>query len=623
MSALRYLTRPWTLAVLVLLVTFGIVVSASMPLPVDALGKPELRRALLGTVRVAVPIEKEKDSYSTGSGTVLTSDGYILTNFHVMGDDTSGKLFNSKGLALIAVNPTDLKSLPTWMYQAVLVKADAKLDLAVLKVVATFKGGALPKSLGLTAVPLGDADLVEIGDAIHVIGFPGIGGDSVTFTSGTVAGFLDDDGDRKMDWLKTDAEVNHGNSGGLAVNDAGEMIGVPTAGVTDPEASGKISLIRPINRSLALIKAAVVQGGSTGGDSPVLTPGTSSTPGTTGARIAKLVFTDKVDASNRAAGTITTAFPTGTVEIFAVFEYAGFRNGQKLEATWNRDGKRDVVSTLDWDAGASGVYWVSINNQRGIIAGAYELVITLDGVQLHSARLTVGAAATPARTASGGFTAPIFAEGVTSSNEPVKPHGSTEGFEAGIDRLYAFSNYQNMPSGQSWSHIWYIDGDQVLRRDNGWQWGAKGTFWVNISNKSGLPNGRYRLELYIGDNLVAQSETTVGAGGSVLATSATVQVIGHIIDADTQRPIKGAMFLALKPGVTAEDFLDNPKDADVLGGGETDTKGQFVLEIELARGQTYSIVAAARNYQPTWDDEFTIEEDDESPLEIEIELQKR
>ena len=617
------LVNRWTIGATVILVVLSLLLSASAPQPVQAVGKPELKRALLGTVRVAVAIDAQKDTYSTGSGTVLTADGYILTNFHVMGDTAKGKLYNSKGIAFIAVNPPDLKSLPTWLYQAQLVKGDPKVDLAVLKITAGFKGGALPKNLGLTPVPIGDSDQVEIGDSVHIVGYPGIGGDSVTYTSGTIAGFLDENSDKLIDWLKTDAEVNHGNSGGLAINESGEMIGIPTAGVADAESAGKISLIRPVSRALPLIKAAVVQSGSAV-DVPPTGSGTRTT--STSARITKLVFSDSVDASNHANGKVGTTFPAGTQDIYAVFDYEGFANGQKFEGVWTRDGKSDVVSTLDWDAGASGSYWVSITNQKGIVEGVYDLAVALDGTQLYRARMQVGGVGKPSPTpaASGRFSAPTFAEGVTASNDPVKPHKSGEAFASGLTNLYAFANFQRMEDGLPWTHVWYVDGQEVLRKDNNWRWGTSGSFWVSIYNKKGLPNGQYKLELYISDQLVSRSETSVGVKGSApLAADEGVQVTGTIVDADTKRPIKGATFLVLNPGVDAQSFLENGQDADIFAGGETDSKGQFTVDTPLVRGETYSLVASARGYQPVYQDEYTVADDEESPVEFEIELQKR
>ena len=243
------------LALLAVLLLSTLLAGAGLPGPAGAVERPNLQRALLATVRVAVPIESERDAYSTGSGTILTEDGLILTNFHVMGDPDRGTLFNRDGVAFVAVNPASLKGLPTWLYQAEVVRADPTLDLALLKVTGYLEGNdPLPSSLGLVSIDLGNSDQLAIGDELSVIGFPGIGGDTVTFTQGKVSGFLDEDRNNVFEWIKTDAEVNHGNSGGLAIDEAGHMVGVPTAGVSDVEAAGKISLIRPINLARPLVQ---------------------------------------------------------------------------------------------------------------------------------------------------------------------------------------------------------------------------------------------------------------------------------------------------------------------------------------------------------------------------------
>ena len=90
--------------------------SWSSPPRAQAVETPELKRALLATVHVIVPIDGEEDMASAGSGSVLTADGYILTNWHVMADtEGSGELYNSEGMAGIGINnPADLHALPTF-----------------------------------------------------------------------------------------------------------------------------------------------------------------------------------------------------------------------------------------------------------------------------------------------------------------------------------------------------------------------------------------------------------------------------------------------------------------------------------------------------------------------------
>lgn len=214
----------------------------------------ELRqRALRAVVVVFTPIEGTEDQYSTGSGSLLTPEGHILTNFHVIGDVDSGEYYNRRGLVYIGLNWEDPEGAPNTFYMVKIVQADRNLDLAILRVIATEEGDDLPPDLVFPTLPIGDADTVRIGDELTVIGFPGLGGATVTLTRGTVSGFLEGESGQPRGWIKTDAEINPGNSGGMAINERGELIGVPTIVVSGTEVTGKIGVIRPINLAYPLI----------------------------------------------------------------------------------------------------------------------------------------------------------------------------------------------------------------------------------------------------------------------------------------------------------------------------------------------------------------------------------
>lgn len=210
-----------------------------------------LENAAQATVQILTPDDSQSGSYSAGSGSVVDARGYILTNFHVIGDTASGQLYNKRGEILVGVAPQGSTDPPQLLYRARLVEADRDLDLALLRIDARSDGASLPADLGLGVLPVGDSDRMQIGDDITVLGYPGIGGDTLTLTRGSVAGFL-------PGWIKTDAETNHGNSGGAAINAAGELVGVPTAGSSEAGDSehlpGKIGLIRPINLAQSLLE---------------------------------------------------------------------------------------------------------------------------------------------------------------------------------------------------------------------------------------------------------------------------------------------------------------------------------------------------------------------------------
>jgi serine protease Do len=144
---------------------------------------------------------REQRQRGLGSGVVISPDGYIVTNYHVV-----------DGAEQITVEFTDRRSLP-----AKLVGTDQPSDLAVLKVEAK----------DLPVLTLGDSDKVRVGDVVLAVGNPlGVG---QTVTSGIVSakgrytGLSDGSFE---DFIQTDAAINQGNSGGALVNTSGELIGI-------------------------------------------------------------------------------------------------------------------------------------------------------------------------------------------------------------------------------------------------------------------------------------------------------------------------------------------------------------------------------------------------------------
>jgi S1-C subfamily serine protease len=197
-------------------------------------------------VRGVVDGEEQLIWYAVGSGTVVSPDGLILTNQHLItpaGIDeklaeldtqlaTEGKNADLQVDAerlMIAVS--DGRHLPDPSYMARVIAEDANLDLAVLRIDADERGTPLdPEALDLPVLPLGSSDAVNLGETVHVFGFPAIGSGSLTYTIGIVSGFLFEEGIDGTAWINTDAVTSGGNSGGAAVNEAGQLIGVPTSG---------------------------------------------------------------------------------------------------------------------------------------------------------------------------------------------------------------------------------------------------------------------------------------------------------------------------------------------------------------------------------------------------------
>lgn len=149
---------------------------------------------------------QQRERINSGSGVIISSDGYIVTNNHVV-----------QGASAIEVTLTDNR-----MYRANLVGTDPVTDIALLKVEAT----------GLPALIFGDSDKLRLGEWVLAIGSPF--NLKSTITAGIVSAkgrnLMDNNGGYKIEsFIQTDAAVNPGNSGGALVNAAGELIGINTA----------------------------------------------------------------------------------------------------------------------------------------------------------------------------------------------------------------------------------------------------------------------------------------------------------------------------------------------------------------------------------------------------------
>ena len=224
---------------------------------------------------------KENGQYTegwTGSGTFISSDGLILTNAHVVLPD---KTFKVDALTIAPTINPDEKPEPK--YFAKVIQADARLDLAVLKITSDLAGNPVdPGALNFPFVKLGNSDELSLGDRLTILGYPGIGGETITLTSGEVAGFTGEAEYGNRAYIKTSATIAGGNSGGLAADGAGNLVGIPTqlgsggeAGIVDCRTladtnrdgtiddndsciptGGFINSLRPVNLAIPLIEAA-------------------------------------------------------------------------------------------------------------------------------------------------------------------------------------------------------------------------------------------------------------------------------------------------------------------------------------------------------------------------------
>ena len=172
-----------------------------------------------------------------GSGVIVRSDGFILTNNHVV-----------EGADIVTVEMSDGAKI-----DAKIVGTDPETDLAVLKI----------ESDNLQAVPFGDSDAIRVGDWVLAIGSP-FGLDQ-TVTAGIISGKnrvqgIVDGGRGFEDFLQTDAAINPGNSGGPLVNLRGELVGINTAILSRSGASAGIGFAIPVQLARPVMTSIIENG---------------------------------------------------------------------------------------------------------------------------------------------------------------------------------------------------------------------------------------------------------------------------------------------------------------------------------------------------------------------------
>lgn len=263
----------------------------------------------------------------SGSGFILTDDGYIVTNYHVIQDAKEVK-----------VTTFDNKSYP-----AEIIGYDEDNDIAVLKIDAQ----------GLTPVILGDSDSMNVGDDVVAIGNP-LGELSFSLTKGCISALnrtitIDN---KPMTLIQTDCAINSGNSGGALFNMYGEVIGITNAkysnnGGTDASIES-IGFAIPINTVRGMIESIIEKGYVSkpyiGVYAETVTPNTDY-KATSGIGIHDIIPGSPAERAKLKKGDVIIKidgqYVTDIAELKSNIARAGI--GGKLELTILRDGKEITV----------------------------------------------------------------------------------------------------------------------------------------------------------------------------------------------------------------------------------------------------------------------------------------
>ena len=270
---------------------------------------------------------QQAPQYSLGSGVIVSKEGHILTNNHVVAGNTG-----------IAVRLTDGRQVA-----ARLIGADQRTDIAVLQIQAG----------KVTPLPLGDSDQVHVGQVVLAIGNPY--GLQETVTHGIVSARRRRAlSDSSVDFIQTDAPVNEGNSGGPLLNVRGEVIGINTQIISKTGGSVGISLAVASNTARetleAVLKAGPAERGYIGVTVGALTPELAAQLGVRdlrGALVYSITPGSPAEAAGLQPGDIIRQVNGKPLTAFSdvLARVAELPVGSKLGIVFEREGKLMTVST--------------------------------------------------------------------------------------------------------------------------------------------------------------------------------------------------------------------------------------------------------------------------------------
>ena len=270
----------------------------------------------------------------SGSGFILSEDGYILTNYHVVENADAGNL------------PITVVLYDGSSYEARIVGKEDVNDLAVLKIEAS----------GLQPAVLGNSDEMQVGDEIYVVGNP-LGELEFSMSTGHVSALnrsITTEGAIDIPMFQLDAAVNHGNSGGPVYNTRGEVVGIVTAKNSGSDVEG-LGFAIPSSDAARIAEDLVTKGYVTGKaylgiwtDERYNAMVAQYYNMPLGAYVADVSQGSAADKAGLTAGDIITALDDVTIESPSELRSAirGYNAGDSAELTYYHAGESKTVTIV-------------------------------------------------------------------------------------------------------------------------------------------------------------------------------------------------------------------------------------------------------------------------------------
>lgn len=311
----------------------------------------------------------------------------------------------------------------------------------------------------------------------------------------------------------------------------------------------------------------------------------------------------------------------------AQFIYNNMTETIAWTAIWYYNGAELQRSSDTWGAerGSNGSENIGLTVDPLLLPGQYRLELYIDTRLAAMSDFTVAGARDPTlplprvfdRSKMRFVTSQTPQEAITA--RPITT------FTNPLDTLYALFSWEQISPGTLWRMRWSVDEQPFYDQIVPWSSGENGDNYITqLSSTSGIPDGTYRMELYIQDVLLGSIEVDIGIGQLPIdpfADPGGVNVSGQILDAQTGLGIPNVTFIVISEEFSVADYTALIEQVYTMG--TSDRSGRFVLERPLQYEAPYSLYISAYGYAPMTADGFELIEDETpNPLNMTIYLSR-
>ena len=309
--------------------------------------------------------------------------------------------------------------------------------------------------------------------------------------------------------------------------------------------------------------------------------------------------------------------PSGNVAS-ASFIYRNMVESTPWTVLWFYNGNQIARTDDAWLDGENGSKVVSLLPQGGLLPGVYRIELYIDGLLSATADFSIAGAQ------EGAFPVIFTDLRFVSADSPSQAIQATSlsSFPDTIESLYAIFNWQQIFPGTLWTMRWSVDDEIFFEQTNPWVAPENGdNFIVQLAAPSTIPDGTYKMDLFINDVQLASTVAEVGIGQLPIdrfASTEGIQLRGQIVDAATQNGLVNATFIVISEDFAVDEFEWNSEQIVALA--ISDRNGRFEVDRRLDLDTPYSILIVLEGYLPVSADGFIIDAEDGNSIELIIPL---